>query len=108
MVLVLTTSLIAAHGLVEPVYPPHCWVQPPGSTLWYECDSDGAKAADCLALMETAMKALDPFVPSLAEMNAHPILSAPEQGLRALKVWDRAKNSCWSDLKDRPENKHYH
>lgn len=105
----LLPNLTWAHGIKDPdmAGPPYCYVQPPGGEFWYACNSEEAKLIDCLKLMETAMKALDPFVPSLAEMNAHPILSDPEKGLRALKVWDRAKNQCWSDLKDL-QPQHYH
>ena len=24
-------------GVLEPTYPPYCWVQPPNSELWYPC-----------------------------------------------------------------------
>lgn len=24
-------------GVIEPFYPPYCWVSPPGDTLWYPC-----------------------------------------------------------------------
>lgn len=107
MMLTLVASLGFAHGLKEPEHPPDCWLQPSGSDLWYPCDSEELKMVECLNLMELAMKALDPFVPSLAEMNAHPILNDKERGLRALKAWDRAKKSCWSDLKDL-QSKHRH
>ena len=95
-------------GVKEPTYPPYCWVQPPGGVLWYPCDSEDAKLADCVNLMELAMKAVDPYVPSIALLKAMPILDeGKEKGGQILKLWDRAKNSCWSDLKDaRPQ--HYH
>lgn len=94
-------SLAMAHGVKEPVYPPYCWVQPTGSILWYECGSEEALMVDCLKLMESAMKGVDPFVtdPSLT--------STQEETVRIKKVWERAKTSCWSDLKDK-QTQHYH
>jgi len=85
-----------AEGVKEPTYPPYCWVQPPGTDLWYPCDSGDAKLADCVHLMELAMKALDGSAlgPSLQED-------------KVFKLWERAKNSCWSDLKDL-QPQHYH
>lgn len=104
-VLVVLASLVAfvlvtkAEGLKEPVYPPYCYVQPPDSDLWYPCDSPEAKMADCNKLMETAMRAVDPYLDNM---------SLPENPRdKVLKVWDRAKNSCWSDLKDL-QPQHYH
>lgn len=91
----------AHQGVKEPVYPPYCWVQPNGQELWYPCGSDEAKQADCLALMETAMKAVDPFVQDTDKTRA------VEEALPIKKVWDRAKNQCWSDLKDR-QPQQYH
>jgi hypothetical protein len=49
--------------------------------------------------MEQAMKAVDPYLDNM---------SLPEdKRARVLKLWDRAKNSCWSDLKDL-QPQHYH
>jgi len=97
--IVLYTTISYAEGLKEPVYPPYCWVQPPDSELWYPCNSEESKDVNCLHLMETAMKAVDPYIDSM---------SLPEDiRERILKLWDRAKNSCWSDLKDE-QPQHYH
>jgi len=90
------------HGLKEPVYPPYCWVQPPGSDLWYECNSDGAKLAECANLMELAMKGVDPFIQDPSRKTTK------EEELRIKKVWERAKNTCWTELRNAPENQHYH
>jgi len=76
-----------------------CMVQPTGSTKWYPCGSEESKAANCLNLMELAMKSVDPYLDSM---------SLPEETRdRTMKLWDRAKNSCWSDLKDL-QPQHYH
>jgi hypothetical protein len=90
-----------AEGLKEPVYPPYCWVQPPGSELWYQCDSEEAKDKACLNLMEQAMKAVNPYVPSVEFLKALPILQEDRATAgRILRLWDRAKNSCWPELRD--------
>jgi hypothetical protein len=93
--LILTVLLLVTHahaaGLKEPVYPPYCWVQPTGQDLWYTCDSEEAKDKACLNLMESAMKARE----------QEPITEQTQ------KLWDRAKNFCWSDLKDK-QPQHYH
>lgn len=68
-----------------------CLVQPSGSTTWYACGSDEAKAADCLNLMETAMKALDPYLDAPLPRDIRE---------KTLKVWERAKNNCWKELRD--------
>ena len=86
----------AHQGLKEPVYPPYCWVQPANQELWYPCATEEAKAANCLSLMETAMKAVDSTITSQEPVTT-----------QALKVWDRTKNECWSDLKDN-QPQHYH
>ena len=99
--LVLFTTPTWAHGLKEPVYPPYCYVQPPGSELWYECGSEEAQMIDCLKLMELAMKAIDPYIKDFT------LLDNEEKVRRDLKLWDRAKNSCWSDLKNL-QPQHYH
>jgi hypothetical protein len=58
--------------------------------------------------MELAMKAVDPYVPSVELLKAMPILSeGPEKAGHILKTWDRAKNACWSDLRDL-QPQHYH
>jgi hypothetical protein len=93
---------IYAHGLKEPVYPPYCWVQPTGSELWYTCDSEEANMAQCLNLMEAAMKNVDPFVQDPNKSTT------AEETTRIKKQWERTKLECWSELKNKPENKHYH
>lgn len=106
--LILIAATSWPHGLKEPTYPPYCWVQPPGSKLWYECGSEEAQMIDCLKLMESAMKAVDPYVPSVEELKAMPILQEErKKATHILKLWDRAKNFCWSDLKDL-QPQHYH
>jgi hypothetical protein len=100
-------DLYPVEGLKDPVYPPYCWVQPPGSELWYPCDSPEAADVNCLHLMELAMKALDPFVPSLEHANMLPILDDPDRYQSLLKLWTRVKETCWSDLKD-AQPKHFH
>ena len=92
----LQSLVTYAGGLVEPTYPPYCWVQPPDGTLWYPCDDPEVKLLECLNLMELAMKALDGSAlgPSLQED-------------KVFKLWERAKQTCWSDLKD-TQPKHYH
>lgn len=88
-----------AAGQKEPTYPPYCWAQPPQSDLWYPCDSQELKDANCLNLMETAMKAVDPYLD---------MMTLPEDTReRVLKLWGRAKNECWSDLKNL-QPQHYH
>lgn len=86
-------------GVKEPTYPPYCWNQPSGSDLWYPCDSETLKLANCVYIMELAMKEVDPYLDSMSlpEARREPIL----------KQWDRAKQSCWSDLKDL-QPQHYH
>jgi hypothetical protein len=96
----------ANSGVLEPVYPPYCWAQPAGSTLWYPCDSQELKDANCLSLMETAMKEIDPYVTALSAGDLS-LLDGTERMTKTLKVWDRAKNGCWSDLKDL-QPQHYH
>ena len=95
-------------GVKEPIYPPMCWAQPPTSQLWYPCGSEELRVADCVQLMELAMKAVDPYVPTVEQLKAMPILQEEAtKGTKIVKLWDRAKNSCWSDLKD-AQPKHYH
>lgn len=83
-----------AEGLKEPVYPPYCWVQIQNSDLWYPCDSKEAQDANCLLLMETAMTAVD--------QDNH-----WRDNSKTMKLWERAKNTCWSTLKDN-QPQHYH
>jgi hypothetical protein len=100
VLVLLAAAPVWAGGVKEPnMDSQFCWVQPPGSALWYPCDSEEAKIADCLNLMELAMKAVDPYLDNM---------SLPEKEReRVLKRWERAKNSCWSDLKDK-QIQHYH
>jgi hypothetical protein len=109
LALLLTASVAMAHGLKEPDYnETPCWVSPPGGDLWYPCDSNGAKQAACLNLMEQAMRAVDPYVPSVEMLKALPILQEDRATAgRILKQWDRAKNECWPELRDR-QPQHYH
>jgi len=100
-------AVYPVDGLKEPVYPPYCWVQLPNSELWYPCDSKEVREQNCLRLMERAMKAIDPFVPSLEHANMLPIMDDPEQYQNLLKLWNRVKQECWSELKDAP-SQHYH
>mgnify|MGYP001610667336 CR=1 FL=1 len=96
------TKVVELHtygGVEEPTYPPYCWNQPSGSALWYPCGSETLKLANCVYLMELAMKDVDPYLDSM---------SLPEvKRETVLKLWDRAKNSCWSDLKNL-QPQHYH
>lgn len=87
---------VYAHGLSEPVYPPYCWVQAPGNTLWYPCDAPEVKIEECRNLMELAMKSVDGSAlgPNLQED-------------KVVKLWERAKQTCWSEFKD-IQPKHYH
>lgn len=83
-------------GRVDPVYPPYCWIQPPGNPLWYPCNAETVKDKECLNLMELAMKAVEG---DIKDGNK------PKDS--TVHLWNRAKSTCWSDLKDLQE-KHYH
>lgn len=87
---------VLSIGQSEPIYPPYCWVQPSGSDLWYPCGSEAVKDKECLNLMELAMKAVEA---DIKDGNT------PKDS--TVKLWNRAKQTCWSDLKDLQE-KHYH
>jgi hypothetical protein len=98
---VLICSLLLGCTSTAPLLPTNedCMVQPTGSTKWYPCGSEEAKVVNCVNLMELAMKEVDPYLNSM---------SLPEdKQVRVLKLWDRAKNSCWSDLKGL-QPQHYH
>ena len=73
-----------------------CWVQPANSELWYPCDAEAVKDKECLNLMELAMKSVE-----------EDILGGNKPTDKTVKLWQRAKHTCWSDLKDLQE-KHYH
>ena len=79
-------TLAFADGLKEPVYPPYCWIQPTGSTLWYPCGSEEAFNANCVQRMEFAMHQADQFVTSGSKI--------PDA---VLKSWTRAKHDCWKE-----------
>lgn len=98
------TTVLPTVGQKEPIYPPYCWLQPTGASLWYPCGSEEALDKACLNLMELAMKAFE------EDLNAsHPIDSKLSDRVQesTIKLWNRAKATCWSDLKDSQE-KHYH
>ncbi len=105
----LLASSALAHGTKDPNYDESpCWVQPPGDELWYPCDSEGAKQSACRNLMEQAMRAVDPYVPSVEMLKAMPILQEDRKKAGyILKIWDRAKNECWPELRD-AQPQHYH
>jgi len=73
-----------------------CWVQPPDNPLWYPCASEAVKDKECLNLMELAMKAVEA---DIKDGNK------PKES--TIKLWQRAKSTCWTEFKDLQE-KHYH
>lgn len=73
-----------------------CWVQPANSQLWYPCDSEAVKDKECLNLMELAMKSVE-----------EDILTTNKPSDKTVKLWQRAKATCWTEYKDLQE-KHYH
>lgn len=57
-ILILLPVSVIAHGLKEPVYPPYCWVQPPGSDLHSEDEGNSfsvhqSQGIQCLKICPT-------------------------------------------------------
>lgn len=98
-----------AAGQQEPSYPPYCWQQPAGQTLWFPCGSDDAKVTHCANLMETAMIKVDPYL-KLIETGSSKLSPAKKEELkRALYTWNRIKHECWKEFEaERLEGQHLH
>lgn len=96
--LLLPPTSSMAVGLKEPVYPPYCWVQPPNNELWYPCDSKEGQDANCLQLMELAMRAIDGHLNNVTD---------DKELSKSMKLWERAKTTCWPELRD-TQPQHYH
>lgn len=75
-----------------PIEESECMVQPANSDEWYPCNSKAAQDANCLFLLEKAMKVADPYL--LATSKEKLFENVADQ-----KLWGRVKSLCWSEYK---------
>ena len=75
-----------------PIEESDCMVQPPNSPKWYPCNSQEAQDANCLHLLEKAMKAADPYLLPSATAKL-------SDNIADQKLWARVKALCWEEYK---------